>query len=51
MGGEEVQPPPPPLGAIFALKYLKMEAKLGRNGQKWSIRTFLEGESKNPHPS
>ena len=24
----------PPLGAIFALKYLKNEAELGKNGQK-----------------
>ena len=45
-------PSPSPLGAIFALKYLKMEAKLGKNGRKWSNRPPpLEGESKNPHPS
>ena len=38
----------PHLDTNFALKYLKKEAKLGKNGQKWSIcpPPPLEGESK-----
>ena len=43
-GGERCNHPP--WGAIFALKYLKKEAKLDKNGQKWSIRPPpLEGKS------
>ena len=49
--GGATAPPPLPLGSIFVLKHFKKEAKLGRNGQKMSIRTPPpEGESKNPHP-
>ena len=35
-----------PQGAIFALKYRKNKAKLGKIWQKWLIRTPPEGESK-----